>query len=56
VDSGELPDMKSMIYFTDGLGQFPEKPPGYDTAFVFMDEGEANLPAVPPRLSRKACQ
>ena len=52
VDSGELPDMKGMIYFTDGLGQFPEKPPDYDAAFVFMDEGQADLPAVPPWAMR----
>ena len=52
VDSGELADMKGLIYFTDGLGQFPEKPPDYDTAFVFLDEGDNHVPAVPPWAMR----
>ena len=47
-DRGELTEMKGLIYFTDGLGSFPEKPPDYDTAFVFMDEGGRDLPPVPP--------
>ena len=45
---GELADLRGLIYFTDGLGQFPEKPPDYDAAFVFMDDGERELPPVPP--------
>lgn len=45
---GELQDMKGMIYFTDGLGQFPEKTPDYDVAFVFMDDEGKTLPPVPP--------
>lgn len=45
---GELADMKGMIYFTDGFGQFPEKMPDYDVAFVFVDDGTAELPPVPP--------
>ena len=45
---GELTDMKGMIYFTDGLGQFPEKMPDYDVAFVFVDDGTRDLPPVPP--------
>ena len=52
VDSGELPDMKGMIYFTDGLGTFPDKPPDYDTAFVFMDDGANEIPTVPPWAMR----
>ena len=45
---GELLDLKGMIYFTDGLGQFPEKTPDFDVAFVFVeDEGDA-VPPVPP--------
>lgn len=45
---GELTDMKGMIYFTDGFGQFPEKTPDYDVAFVFVDDGTRELPPVPP--------
>ena len=52
VERGELPDMKGMIYFTDGLGQFPDKAQDYDVAFVFMDEGDNYIPAVPPWAMR----
>ena len=52
VERGELTDMKGLIYFTDGLGQFPEKAPDYDTAFVFMDNGSENIPSVPPWAMR----
>ena len=45
---GELPDMKGLIYFTDGLGQFPDAAPDYDVAFVFMDSGDERTPSVPP--------
>ena len=52
VDRGELPDMKGMIYFTDGMGQYPDKAQDYDVAFVFMDDGQDNIPAVPPWAMR----
>lgn len=45
---GELTDLKGLIYFTDGLGQFPEKTPDYDVAFVFVDDEGSVLPPVPP--------
>lgn len=45
---GEFTALKGLIYFTDGLGQFPEKTPDYDAAFVFMDEEGRELPPVPP--------
>lgn len=45
---GEFSDLKGMIYFTDGYGQFPEKVPDYDTAFVFLDDEEREIPPVPP--------
>lgn len=47
-DSGALRDLKGLIYFTDGLGQFPDKTPDYETAFVFLDDGDRMLPPVPP--------
>lgn len=46
--NGELRDIKGLVYFTDGLGRFPEKTPGYETAFVFLSDGERTLPSVPP--------
>ena len=39
-------NMKGLIYFTDGYGEFPAKKPDYDTAFVFVDD-EYNNPDVP---------
>lgn len=47
-NQGELPSMKGLIYFTDGLGAYPEAAPDFDTAFVFMDTGELHTPSVPP--------
>ena len=31
-------DLKGLIYFTDGFGEYPIKRPKYKTAFVFMNE------------------
>ena len=47
-DRGELEDLKGLLYFTDGLGYFPEAMPPYDVAFVFLDTGDPHLPSVPP--------
>lgn len=35
---GEFTDFKGLIYFTDGYGTYPSKPPDYQTAFVFIDD------------------
>ena len=43
---GAFTDLKGLIYFTDGLGTYPEAKPPYKTAFVFVDDGY-HLPAVP---------
>jgi predicted metal-dependent peptidase len=43
----KLSDLKGLIYFTDGLGVFPEKKPAYATAFVFLDEDGRDR-RVPP--------
>lgn len=47
IDNREFTNLKGLIYFTDGYGDFPEKKPPYDTAFVFIDD-EYNNPDVPP--------
>lgn len=47
-DRGELEDLQGLLYFTDGLGTFPEAMPHYDVAFVFLDTGQERTPAVPP--------
>lgn len=45
---GELKNLKGMLYFTDGLGEFPTIPTKYKTAFVFVeDEWDYNNYNVP---------
>jgi predicted metal-dependent peptidase len=49
---GELKSLKGIVYFTDGLGMFPERAPDYDVAFVFVDnDGDMDTP-VPPWASK----
>ncbi len=33
-------NLKGLVYFTDGNGTYPSKPPTYKTAFVFLDAGD----------------
>ena len=42
----EFTNLKGLIYFTDGYGEFPSKKPDYDTVFVYLDDDYAN-PDVP---------
>lgn len=35
---GELRNLRGLLYFTDGLGTYPERRPPYDTAFVMLAE------------------
>lgn len=46
IEKGELTDLRGLLYFTDGEGIYPRRPPAYDTAFVFLDDGYSN-PEVP---------
>lgn len=43
----EFANLKGLIYFTDGLGTYPERKPDYDVAFIFLREDYEN-PQVPP--------
>lgn len=43
----EFSNLKGLIYFTDGYGNFPQKKPDYETAFVFINDETNNLD-VPP--------
>ena len=36
--AGAFTNLRGLIYFTDGMGIYPEKRPGYDTAFVLLEE------------------
>ncbi|MEZ3439188.1 MAG: metallopeptidase [Oscillospiraceae bacterium] len=45
VEIKEFDNLKGLIYFTDGYGDFPAKTPPYDTAFVFVEGYD--VPEVP---------
>ena len=47
LEEKQLPDLKGMIYFTDGRGIYPKMRPLWDTAFVFMEEFDPDI-QVPP--------
>ncbi len=40
LETGEIRRLDGLLYFTDGYGIFPARPPGYRTAFVFLDKAE----------------
>ena len=44
--AGEFKRLCGLIYFTDGYGVFPKKPPAYKTAFVFVNREDSVM--VPP--------
>ena len=46
METGEIRRLDGLLYFTDGYGTFPAKPPKYRTAFVFLDKEEEVT--VPP--------
>ena len=43
IDSKEFSDLRGIIYFTDGIGIFPEKKPPYETAFIFVEDGDREI-------------
>lgn len=43
---GALPNLRGLVYFTDGHGAYPPEPPPYDVAFVFVGD-DAYRPQVP---------
>ena len=48
---GTLRDLRGVFYFTDGMGTYPIKPPPYEVAFLFLEDG-TEPPAVPPWAMR----
>ena len=42
IDQKEFTNLRGLIYFTDGWGDFPQATPEYETAFVFIDDGMNN--------------
>lgn len=53
VEAGELRDLAGLLYFTDGWGTYPARPPRYKVAFVLYDEGHppGKVPPWAIRLS-----
>ena len=47
VRKGEFENLKGLIYFTDGYGEYPTHPTVYDTAFVFPQDGDYDDEKVP---------
>lgn len=52
IRQGEFTELRGLIYFTDGYGIYPRKAPGYQTAFVFMQEDyrDADVPGWAMKL------
>lgn len=52
MEAGEYTNLKGLIYFTDGYGVYPNRMPGYRTAFVFLEEDyrDADVPPWAVRL------
>ena len=47
IEKGELTDLRGLVYFTDGEGTYPRRPPAYDAVFAFLNDGYYD-PHVPP--------
>lgn len=47
ISKKEFKNLKGLLYFTDGFGNFPTQKPAYETAFVFVEETYYE-PPVPP--------
>ncbi len=56
IKNKEFVNLKGLIYFTDGCGDFPAKKPDYETAFVFIDDDYNNydVPAWAIKLILKS--
>lgn len=46
IETGQLTDLKGLLYFTDGFGTYPKRRPPYETAFVFFRDQyqDTNVP------------
>ena len=45
--AGAFTSLRGLIYFTDGMGVYPQKRPPYDTAFVLLEEPPLSV-KMPP--------
>jgi len=44
IASGELQNLRALIYFTDGNGIYPGRAPAYETTFVYLNREEHSAP------------
>ena len=44
IASGQLKNLRALIYFTDGNGIYPGTPPAYETTFVYLNREERYAP------------
>ena len=51
IETGELRELKALLYFTDGDGAYPHEKPAYETAFVLLRE--AAHPELVPAWAAK---
>ena len=49
----EFSNLKGLIYFTDGYGDYPANKPPYEVAFVFVGEEGPEVPAWAIKLVLK---
>ena len=47
IEEEEFENLKGLIYFTDGYGIYPERMPGYEVIFAFLNEDDQQ-PPIPP--------
>lgn len=47
LQSGEFTNLRGLLYFTDGMGIYPEKRPDYEAAFVLLEEPPLSV-KIPP--------
>lgn len=51
LQDGTYPDVKGVLYFTDGKGRYPARRPAYDTSFIFVGQNnDTNVPAWAMKL------
>ena len=47
VAAGSFSNLRGLLYFTDGMGVYPTKRPGYEVAFVLLEEPPLSV-KMPP--------
>ncbi len=52
-EEGEFNNLRGLIYFTDGIGSYPTRKPGYPVAFLFCDDRYQDIEV--PAWAMKVC-